>query len=146
MATGNRVPDPFRGFRFKVVIDGIGKAGFRECSGLDSANDSVDYRDGSDDTTIRKLPGLKKFANITLKRGITDDLDLWKWRKTVMDGKTERKNIQVILMDEEGKDAAEWDLVAAWPTKWTGPGFNATASEVAIDTLEITHEGLDRVK
>ena len=63
-----------------------------------------------------------------------------------MDGKTERKNIQVILMDEEGKDAAEWDLVAAWPTKWTGPGFNATASEVAIDTLEITHEGLDRVK
>ena len=148
MATGDR-KDPFRGFKFRVEIDGITRAGFREASGLDSSNDSVDYREGDDKTsTIRKLPGLKKFSNITLKRGVTDDIDLWKWRKQVMDGKIKeaRKNGRIILMDDEGNDAAEWDFVEAWPTKWTGPTFNATANEVSIDTLEITHEGLDRKK
>ena len=67
------------------------------------------------DVHIRKLPGLKKFSNITLKRGITDDLDLWNWRKQVMDGKIKdaRKNGSIILMDDEGKDAAEWAFVAA---------------------------------
>jgi len=141
--------DPFRGFKFRVQIDGIERAGFRDASGLDAATDSVDYREGDDKTaTINKLPGLKKFSNITLKRGITDDLDLWKWRKQVMDGKMKeaRRNGSIILMDEEGNDVAQWDFVAAWPTKWSGPGFNATTSEVAIDTLEITHEGLDRTK
>ena len=148
MATGDR-KDPYRGFKFRVEIDGITRAGFREASGLDASNDSVDYRDGDDKTsTIRKLPGLKKFSNITLKRGVTDDIDLWKWRKQVMDGKIKeaRKNGRIILLDDEGNDAAEWDFVEAWPTKWTGATFNATANEVAIDSLEITHEGLDRKK
>jgi phage tail-like protein len=147
MATGARPKDPFRGFKFRVQIDGINKAGFREVSGLDAATDTVDYRDGDGDT-IRKLAGLKKFANITLKRGITDDLDLWKWRTMVMDGKIQeaRKNGQILLLDDEGKEAAEWTFTDAWPAKWTGPAFNATANEVSIDTIELAHEGLKRVK
>jgi phage tail-like protein len=146
-ATADR-KDPYRGFKFRVEIDGIQRAGFREASGLDAATDAVDYREGDDKTvTIRKLPGLKKFSNITLKRGITDDMDLWKWRKQVMDGKIKdaRKSGSIILMDDEGNDKARWQFTEAWPTKWTGPTFNATANEVAIDTLELTHEGLDRV-
>jgi phage tail-like protein len=147
MAVGQRPTDPYRGFKFKVQIDGITKAGFREVSGLDAGTDAVDYRDG-DGTTMRKLAGLQKFSNITLKRGITTDQDLWKWRSTIMDGKIKdnRKNGQIILLDDEGKEAAEWTFTDGWPTKWTGPTFNATANEVAIDTLEITHEGLKRVK
>jgi phage tail-like protein len=147
MAVGQRPTDPYRGFKFKVQIDGITKAGFREVSGLDAGTDAVDYRDG-DGTTTRKLAGLQKFSNITLKRGITEDQDLWKWRSIVMDGKIKdaRKNGQIILLDDEGKEAAEWTFTDGWPTKWTGPTFNATANEVAIDTLEITHEGLKRVK
>jgi phage tail-like protein len=148
MATGKR-SDPFRGFKFRVSIDGIQRAGFREVSGLDAATDPIDYREGDDKTlTIHKLPGLKKFSNLTLKRGITDDHDLWKWRKQVMDGKIKdcRKNGSIILMDDEGNDVAQWDFVEAWPTKWTGPSFNATANEVAIDTIELVHEGLDRTK
>ena len=148
MAVGQRPTDPFRGFRFKVQIDGITKAGFREVAGLDVANDAVDYRDGDEATRLRKLAGLQKFSNITLKRGVTDDQDLWKWRSMVMDGKIKdnRKDGQIILLDDEGKEAAEWTFTDGWPTKWTGPTFNATANEVAIDTLEITHEGLKRVK
>jgi phage tail-like protein len=148
MAIGARPVDPLRGFRFKVQIDGITKAGFREASGLDAANDAVDYRDGDDPTHLRKLLGLQKFSNVTLKRGITSDQDLWKWRTAIMDGKIKenRKNGQILLLDDEGKEAAEWTFTDGWPTKWTGPTFNATANEVAIDTLEITHEGLKRVK
>ncbi len=147
MATGQRNMDPFRGFKFRVQIDGISKAGFREVSGLDAGTDAVDYREGDGDT-ILKLAGLKKFSNITLKRGITTDLDLWKWRTQVMDGKIKdaRKDGQIILLDDEGKEAAEWTFAAGWPTKWTGPTFNATANEVSIDTIEIAHEGLKRVK
>lgn len=148
MAIGSRAVDPMRGYRFKVQIDGITKAGFREVSGLDAGTDSVDYRDGDDPTNIRKLAGLQKFSNITLKRGITSDQDIWKWRLAIMDGKIKdnRKNGQIILLDDEGKEAAEWTFTDGWPTKWTGPSFNATANEVAIDTLEIAHEGLKRVK
>lgn len=147
MATGQRNKDPFRGFKFRIQIDGISKAGFREVSGLDAATDAVDYREGDGDS-IMKLAGLKKFSNITLKRGITDDQDLWKWRTMVMDGKIKdaRKDGQIILLDDEGNEAAEWTFTAGWPTKWTGPTFNATANEVAIDTIEIAHEGLKRVK
>jgi phage tail-like protein len=146
MATGDR-KDPFRGFKFRVEIDGIQRAGFREASGLDASQDPIDYREGDDKTmTIRKLPGLKKFSNIVLKRGITDDMDLWKWRKQVMDGKIKdaRKHGSIILMDDEGNDKARWDFVEGWPTKWTGPSFNATGNEVAIETLELAHEGIDR--
>jgi phage tail-like protein len=145
-STGAR-RDPFRGFKFRVQIDGIQRAGFREGFGLDAATDSFDYRESDDLTvTISKLPGLKKMANITFKRGITNDPDLWKWRKQVMDGKIKdaRKNGSIVLMDDEGKDVAQWDFVSGWPTKWTGPAVNATGNEVAIDTLEITYEGLDR--
>jgi len=148
MATGSRPPDPLRGFRFRVQIDGITKAGFREASGIDASNDAVDYRDGDDPTHVRKLAGLQKFSNITLKRGITTDQDLWKWRKMVMDGKIKdaRKNVQIIVLDDEGKETAEWTFTDAWPTKLTGPSLNATANEVAIDTIEITVESSARAK
>lgn len=147
MPTGQRPTDPLRGFKFKVQIDGINRAGFREVSGLDAGTDAVDYREG-DEIAIRKLAGLQKFSNITLKRGITEDQDLWKWRLNVMEGniKDARKNGQILLLDDKGETAAEWQFFNGWPTKWTGPAFNATANEVAIDTLEIAHEGLKRVK
>lgn len=132
--------DPYRGFNFLVEIDGITEAGFRECSGLDASTDSVDYREGSDPNHMRKLSALNKFSPITLKRGITDSDSLWKWRQTVMDGKTERKNISIVLLNEARQEKWRWNLREAWPTKWTGPSLNATSNEVAIETLEITHE------
>jgi len=148
MPTAKR-DDPYRGFKFRVEIEGIQRAGFREVSGLDSAQDAVDYREGDDKTmTIRKLAGLNKFSSITLKRGITDDMQLWNWRKQVMQGKMEgaRKSGAIILMDDEGNDKSRWEFKEGWPSKWTGPSFNATSNDVAIDTLEIVHEGLDRTK
>ncbi|HEY1370349.1 MAG TPA: phage tail protein [Gaiellaceae bacterium] len=141
MPTGART-DPYRVYNFLVEIDGITRAGFRECSGLDTSNDAIDYREGSDPRVVRKLPGMTKFTNITLKWGITDDAQLWDWRKKAMDGSVERKNGSIILLDETGAEKLRWNFREAWPTKWTGPSLNATGNEVAIETLELTHEGL----
>ena len=132
--------DPYRGFNFRVEIDGIQEAGFRECSGLDATTDPVDYREGTDANHVRKLTGLNKFAPITLKRGITDSKTLWEWRETVIGGKTTRKNVSIVLFNEAQEEKLRWNLREAWPSKWTGPSFNATSNEVAIETLEIVHE------
>lgn len=138
--------DPYRAYNFIVEIDGITRAGFRECSGLDTAQDPIEYREGSEgkNLTSKKLPGLVKYSNISLKWGITDDAELWDWRKTVMDAAIERKNGSIVLLDDAGEEKARWNFVEGWPNKWTGPSFNATGNEVAIETLEIAHEGLTK--
>jgi phage tail-like protein len=142
MPTGRT--DPYRGFKFLVEIDGVARAGFQECSGLDVSTDAVDYREGADANHVRKLTGLNKYTPINLKRGITDDLDLWKWRQTVIDGKTERRNGSIILMDETGKEHWRWNFADGWPSKWSGPALNATTNAVAVESLEITHEELKK--
>ena len=143
MATGTRT-DPYRAYNFLVEIDGITRAGFRECSGLDSSQDPIDYREGTDPLTARKLPGQNKYSHISLKWGITDDAELWDWRQKTMDGKVERKNGSIVLLDDTGAEKLRWNFINAWPTKWTGPSFNATGNEVAIETLEIVHEGVKK--
>lgn len=136
--------DPYRGFNFLVEIDGITQAGFQECSGLDSSTASIDYREGNDGLHNRKVPGLNSFSPISLKRGVTDSDDLWKWRLTVANGKAERRNGSVVLLDEKGDAKIRWSFRNAWPSKWTGPAFNAGGNAIAIETLEITHEELVR--
>ena len=142
MPTGDR-RDPYAGFNFLIEIDGITRAAFSECSGLSTDTDPIEYRNGSEDITVRKIPGLKKFANISLKRGMTQDMELWKWRKTVLDGATERKAGSIVLLNEAREPALRWNFREGWPTKWEGPSINATGNEAAIETLEIAHEGLE---
>jgi phage tail-like protein len=125
-----------------LEIEGLGVAGFSECSGLDTTSDPIEYRDGTEDITVRKLPGLKKYSNIVLKRGYTQSKELWDWRKKVMDGKTERQSGSIVLLDEARADAMRWNFTAGWPTKWSGPTLNAKNNEVAIETLEIAVEGI----
>jgi phage tail-like protein len=137
--------DPYRAFNFLVELDGISQAGFQECSGLDASTDSVDYREGNDPNHVRKLPGLNKYSPISLKRGITDSDELWKWRQTVIDGKPERKNGSVVLLDETGAERIRWNFSNAWPSKWTGPAFNSTGNGVAVEALELTHEEVKKV-
>jgi phage tail-like protein len=143
MATGTRT-DPYGGYNFLVEIDGITQAGFQEVSGLDSTTDAMDYREGNDPNHPRKLPGLNKFSAITLKRGITDSDELWKWRATVVNGKTVRKNGSIILLDDRGQEKLRWNFFDAWPSKWTGPSLSASSTAVAVETLEITHESMEK--
>jgi phage tail-like protein len=139
MPTGTRT-DPYGGFNFIVEIDGITQAGFQEVSGLDASTDATDYREGTDPNHARKLPGLNKYSAITLKRGITDSDELWRWRRTVIDGAIVRKNGSIILLDSTGREKLRWNFFNAWPSKWTGPSLNASSTAVAVESLEITHE------
>lgn len=141
-ATGDR-NDPYSAFNFLVEIDGVTVAGFSECSGLTSETDPIEYRNGDEDITVRKLPGLKKFSNISFKRGYTQSRELWEWRKKVMDGKTERQGGSVVLLDEARSEALRWTFREGWPIKWEGPSMNAKNSEVAIESMEIAVEGLE---
>jgi phage tail-like protein len=136
--------DPYRSYRFRVEIDGVERAGFRECSGLDFSQDPVDYRENPDALNVRRLPGLIKYANIVLKWGLSGDQELWEWRQEMMDGKISRKNGSIILLNDAGEEKMRWNFTAGWPAKWTGPSFNATGNEVAIETLELVHEGLKK--
>ena len=136
--------DPYRSYNFLVEIDGITRAGFQECSGLDSTQEPIEYRECNEGLTVRKLPGLNTFSNIVLKWGIADDTELWEWRQQVTEGKIQRKNGSIVLLDDVGEEKARWNFREGWPTKWTGATFNATGTEVAVETLEIAHEGVAR--
>jgi phage tail-like protein len=147
MATGKRT-DPYRSFRFRVVIDGIQTAAFGDATIPDTSSDAVDYREGIDAPHSRKLSGQIKFGNITLKKGLSDSMDLYNWRKAVEQkgALKNRKSLSLILIDEEGNDKAQWDIVEAWPIKYDVSPFSAKGNEVSIETLELVHEGITRVK
>lgn len=140
--------DPYGGYNFLVTIDGVSddghavKGSFTEASGLEVEVAPIDYRNGSEDIIVRKLPGLTKVANIVLKRGITGDIEFWNWILAGMKGQVKRVNMSISLLDEKRVEVQRWNFRRAWPCKFTGPGLNATNNEIAMETLEICHEGL----
>lgn len=139
-----RAFDPYANFNYVLEIDGITNAGFSECSGLNIEATPIEYREGNDALTPHKQPGLMKYGNVTLKRGITKNPELVTWLKTVMDGDVERRSVSIVLQDELHQEAVRWNLLEAWACKWTGADLKANASEIAIESLEICHEGVER--
>lgn len=136
--------DPYRNFRYRVEIEGLEQAGFNEVTGFDASLDVIEYREGNELTTPRKLPGLTKYGNITLKWGTTDSMELYEWIQECMEGTIERKTVTIIALDEEGNDVATWQVIEAWPMRYTAPSFNGLGAEVAVEVLEFAHEGLLR--
>lgn len=140
--------DPYGGYNFEVLINGISddgtavKGSFAEASGLEVDIQPIEYRNGAEDITVRKIPGLKKFPNIVLKRGILGDPAFWNWIQEAMDGKVNRTEGSVVLLDENKQEVMRWNFKRGWPCKWTGPGLNAKNNEIGMETLEICHEGL----
>ncbi len=140
--------DPYGGYNFEILINGISddgtavKGSFAEASGLEVEIQPIEYRNGAEDITVRKIPGLKKFPNVVLKRGILGDPALWNWIQEAMDGKVKRTEGSVVLLDENKQEVMRWNFTRGWPCKWTGPGLNAKNNEIGMETLEICHEGL----
>jgi phage tail-like protein len=142
MATDKR-NDPFRGFNFRVEIDGLPVAAFSEVSGLTADGDPADYREGTDpDNWVRKLTGLRKYVNIVLKRGYTQDDTLWKWYQRIAQGLPDRRNGSIVLMNEAHRDVMRWNFQNAWVNKIEGPGLKASGNEISIESMEMCHEGL----
>jgi phage tail-like protein len=141
-----REDDPLAGFNFLLESGGVLRAGFSEITGLNSENDVIEYRTGKDDMTNRKTPGLNKYGNVTLKGGVAAvaaaDQDFIAWRQSVQTGDILRQEISIIVQDELKVEQVRYNLRNAWPSKWVGPDLKGGASEMAIEQLEIVHEGV----
>jgi phage tail-like protein len=135
--------DPYKNFNFRVEIDGLPVAGFSECSGLETEVSVIEYREGGD-FSVRKLPGLAKVGDVTLKRGITKSNELQNWHQNILNGVADRKNVVVILMDDERNAVVLWKLFNTFPRKWEGPSLRAQGNEVAIESLVLSCERLER--
>ena len=142
--------DPLRNFRYRLEIDSITQAGFSEVNIAETTIDAVDYREGTDPPHVRKLSGLTKYGNITLKWGLfvgANALDLYKWHRDVSAGqvKAKRKKVVIVVQDEAGTDAARFVVSEAWPIKWDVTDLKGTGNETQIESLELVNEGVERV-
>ena len=141
--------DPLVGFHYAIDIAGEVTGYFTECSGIGSENEVIEHkvvdRDGREH--VLKIPGRLKWENITLKRGITDNLDIWDWREMVVQGKVDeaRREGSIIMFDQSLNEVARWNFEKAWPVKVSGPSIKADSNELGVEELVITHEGLFRV-
>ena len=142
MANGNRV-DPYKGFRFRVEIDGIQQAGFSECSAIGSHLEVVEYREGGETATVRKLVGKASYPDITLKWGTTDSHELYDWHLAAVRGDVTRRTGSVVQLDDTGTEKMRWHFYQAWPSKWDGPSFSAKGNDVSIQTLTLSCERIE---
>jgi phage tail-like protein len=138
-STGSR-NDPLASFNFIVKIENM-ELGFSEVGGIGTETNIIEYREGYEEPRMRKIPGQGKNPNINFKRGFTTNgKELWLWRKTVLDGKTQRKGGTITLLDEARKPALVWEFSEAWPSKWNGPALNAKNNDIAIEEMELAVE------
>ena len=140
-----RDTDPLVGFNFRLELEGKGTGYFTEVSGLGSENEVIEQKvtDSGGRDEVKKVPGRLKWGDITLKRGITQDMQLWKWRQQVVDGnmKMARTNCSVIMLDRDFNDVARWDFKNAWPSKITGPNLKSDSNEFGVEEMVVVHEG-----
>jgi phage tail-like protein len=134
-------PDPVGELRFKVELPGVGIGRFRECTGLAAEIEVKDYNEGGVNDRVHKLPTRMKYPNLVLKRGVTyeDALLKWLWKTQ---RETQRIAVTVSLMGADGKAVRSWVFNDAFPIKWAGPNLNAGSNQIATETLEIVHGGL----
>jgi phage tail-like protein len=141
-----RRDDPDPAYNFQVLVFGISNDGkavsgsFSEVSGLEVEVPPILYRNGSEDIRQRKIPGLKKFTDITCKRGITGDVDFWKWIVSALNGQVQRASGAIVLLDENRQEVMRWKFDRAFATKFTGPTLHAGNNEIAMETLVICAE------
>ncbi len=127
-----RKSDPLVGFHYAIEIQGVVTGYFTECGGLGSEHEIIEHKvvDEKGHEVVQKIPGRMKWQDITLKRGITDNQDIWKWRKQVEDGDMEkaRHNGSIVMFDQAFQEVARWDMERAWPVKVTGPQLQSDSN------------------
>lgn len=145
------VKDPLTAFNFGLEIEGIVGSYFTECSGLTATMEVFEYKEGGQNAYTHKLPGRTTYGNVTLKWGMTDDMDLWKWYEKIRDWVTNkagpnvpRKDVSIIQFDAESKSQQRrWDLIGAYPVKWVGPTYNTGQSQMSVESVELAFRYLE---
>jgi len=137
--------DPFRAYNFKLDISGVTEGHFTECSGLSVKVESIPYREAGNNQVIRHIPGPVEYASVTLRYGVTTSRELWDWLQKTVHGEVIRKNVSIILLDSQGNnEVTRWNLIDAWPSEWHGAALNVTERSLAIETLTLVFDSLER--
>lgn len=136
--------NPFLSMNYWVEIEGLLVFGFSEVNGLSSNIETTDHREGGVNHYVHQFPGQVTQSNITLKKGLTIFDIMWDWYYDTMQGIIKRKNGTIMLMNEFHLPVMGWNFHNAFPTKWTGPDFNASSNAIAFESLELVHEGISR--
>lgn len=136
--------DPYSAYNFLIEIDGIQAGAFTEVSGLGVKVEPIPYREGGDPLNVRQLPGRVEYQAVTLRYGLTGSRALWDWLMLTMQGRTERKSASIVLLNNEREQEMRWNLFEAWPSEWKGAPLDALQNEIAIESLTLVYERLER--
>jgi phage tail-like protein len=136
--------DPYGAYNFLIEIDGIAAGAFTEVSGLGVKIESIEYREGSDPSRVRQLPGQTAYQAVTLNYGLTSSRALWEWLMQTVEGVIDRKSMSIIVLDSRRNPAMRWNLYEAWPSEWRGAPLDALENEIAIESLTLVYESIQR--
>ena len=136
--------DPYLSFRFNVEIEGLFVGAFSEVSGLQIEVETEEYKEGGVNDYVHKFPKMAKYQNLVLKKGITNSNDLWEWHQDVVKGIVKRRRVSIVLLDSTGNEKWRWGFEEAYPVKWTGPDLKADTNAVAVESLELCHNGIKK--
>lgn len=143
----SRVQDPYRSYNFKLLIGGNVEAHFLECSGMGIKVNTIEYRESGLKQVVRKIPGPVEYGDVTLKYGLTSSDRLWNWFMKGVEGEVERKNVTIQLLDNAGTTVVmNWNLIDAWPSEWRGAHLDAMGKEIAVESLTLVFETLEKGK
>ena len=137
--------DPYRSYNFKLEIGGVAEGHFTECSGLSVKIESIAYREAGNHQLVRHIPGPVDYTAVTLKYGVTKSRELWDWMLKASQGNMQRRNVLIVLLDSQGdNEVMRWNLIDAWPSEWQGAALNASEKALAIETLTLVYDRLER--
>ena len=137
--------DPYRSYNFKLEIGGVAEGHFTECSGLSVKIEPIAYREAGNHQLVRHIPGPVDYASVTLKYGVTKSRELWDWLMKSAEGNVQRRDVSILLLDSQGdNEVMRWNLVDAWPSEWQGAALNASEKTLAIETLTLVFDRLER--
>jgi len=137
--------DPHRSFNFKLLINNVTEGHFTEVTGLGVRVERISYREAGNSAAVRAIPGRVTYPSVKLRYGLTSSSDLWDWLMTAVGGKVERRNVSIVMLDPAGtSEVLRWNLLNAWPEEWYGAPLDAMSHALAIETLVLAHEGMQR--
>ena len=144
-ATPGTVVDPYRAYNFKLEIQGVVEGHFTACSGLGINVSVIKYREGGLRNAVRAIPGQVDYEPITLHYGLTSSRELFDWLMTAVQGNVDRKNVSIIILDSSGAtEVVRWNLSSAWVASWRGAMLDAMDHEIAIESVTLVYEALER--
>jgi phage tail-like protein len=137
--------DPYRAYQFKVMIQGVAAGHFTECSGLGATVEPIAFREAGNNQVEHRIPGQVRYQPVTLKYGLTSSHELFDWFMTAVHGNPTRKNVSILLLDSSGAtEVMRWNLISAWISSWRGAVLDALTQEIAIESVTIVFESLQR--